>query len=75
MFDPQAAGRRVHLAVKDRRGPAENPAMWTHGPNPEPELGHDEHLSAEIEDVDPWSTGYIVFSLGPNFDEARFDAT
>ncbi len=49
--------------------------MWTHGSNPEPELGHDEHLSAEIEDVDPWSTGYILFSLGPDFDEARFDAT
>ncbi len=49
--------------------------MRTHGSNPEPELGHDEHLSAEIEDVDPWSTGSIVFSLGPNFDEARSDAT
>ncbi len=44
-------------------------------PNPQPELGHDEHLSAESEDVDPWSTGFIVFSLGPDFDEAGFDAT
>ena len=49
--------------------------MWTHAPNPQPELGRDEHLSAAREDVDPWSTGYIVFSLGPDFDEAVFDAT
>jgi hypothetical protein len=63
------------LVVKEVREHAENLAMWTHAPNPQPELGRDEHLSAEREDVDPWSTGYIVFSLGPDFDEAVFDAT
>lgn len=62
------------VTIKDRHGHAENLAMRTHSPNPQPELGRDEHLSTEREEVDPWSTGYIVFSLGPDFDEAVFDA-
>jgi hypothetical protein len=62
-------------SVKEPREHAENLRMSTHAPNPQPELGHDEHLSTATEELDPWSTGYILFSLGPDFDEAVFDAS
>jgi hypothetical protein len=46
--------------------------------SPSPELALDERATAEHDmerdtEVDPWSTGYIVFSLGPNFEDATYD--
>jgi hypothetical protein len=48
--------------------------MPMHAPSPQPELELDERADAEHDhEVDPWSTGAIVFSLGPNFEEATYD--
>jgi hypothetical protein len=52
--------------------------MHLHTSSPEPDLALDERVEAEYDAehdraVDPWSTGYIVFSLGPNFEDATFD--
>ena len=46
--------------------------------SPQPELALDERADAEHDldhdpEVDPWSTGAIVFSLGPDFEEAQYD--
>jgi hypothetical protein len=50
--------------------------MHTHAPLTESELSADELIHYELFDAATDSTddGYIVFSLGPNFDEAVFDA-
>jgi len=46
--------------------------------SPDPEIALETRADAEHDTehdraVDPWSTGYIVFSLGPNFEDATFD--
>lgn len=50
--------------------------MHTHAPLTEPDLSPDELVHHELFDAagDSTADGYIVFSLGPNFDEAVFDA-
>lgn len=48
--------------------------MPMHAPSPEPELAHDELANAgQDANLDPWSTGFIVFSLGPDFEGATLD--
>ncbi len=52
--------------------------MPLHASAPEPELAFDERAEAEYDAehdraADPWSTGCIVFSLGPNFEGSTFD--
>jgi hypothetical protein len=56
--------------------------MPMHAPSPQPELALDERADAEHDlehamehdqEIDPWSTGAIVFSLGPNFEDAKLD--
>jgi hypothetical protein len=50
--------------------------MHTQTPLTESDLSADELIHYELLDAAADSTedGYIVFSLGPNFDEAVFDA-
>ena len=52
--------------------------MPMHASSPEPKLAFDERADAENDTehdraVDPWSTGSIGFSLGPNFEDAQYD--
>jgi hypothetical protein len=48
--------------------------MRTHLPAPDPELVTDARALVDTDgDADPWSTGSIVFSLGPDFDDPSFE--
>ena len=48
--------------------------MRTHLPAPDPELAADTRATVDPDgDTDPWATGYIVFSLGPDFDDPSFE--
>jgi hypothetical protein len=61
------------LVVKGTPRPVENVAMRTPSHTPEPELATDLRATTDLDpEADPWSTGYIVFSLGPDFDDPTF---